>query len=139
MWFGHEFSWGWAIFSVLMMVAFWGGFIALAVWVVRGFSRAGSAQASSANGADVSPGGSALEILKERYGDKLVFWGGGMDSQHILPFKDPEEVRLNVKSNMEAFKHGGGYVFNNVHNIQAGVPPANIIAMYEAAYEFGIY
>ncbi len=67
MWFGHEFSLGWAIFSVLMMVAFWGGFIALAVWVVRGFSRAGSAQSSSGHGVDVSPGGSALEILKQRY------------------------------------------------------------------------
>jgi len=77
--------------------------------------------------------------LKEKFGKDLVFWGGGIDSQHILPFASPEEVKASVKANMEAFKAGGGYVFNNVHNIQAGVPPENILAMYEAAYEFGAY
>ena len=50
---------------------------------------------------------------------------------------DPEEVKRNVKANIEIFKQGGGYIFNNVHNIQAGVPPENIIAMYEAAYQYG--
>ena len=80
-----------------------------------------------------------MEFLKKSFGDELVFWGGGIDSQHILPFKSPEEIKSNVKANVEAFKHGGGYVFNNVHNIQAGVPPANVIAMYEAAHEFGFY
>ena len=77
--------------------------------------------------------------LKQAYGDKLVFWGGGVDSQGVLPFSAPENVKADVKANMEAFKAGGGYVFNNVHNIQAGVPPENIIAMYEAAYEYGFY
>jgi len=77
--------------------------------------------------------------LKEKFGKDLVFWGGGIDSQHILPFASTEEVKASVKANMEAFKAGGGYVFNNVHNIQAGVPPENILAMYEAAYEFGAY
>ena len=66
MWFGHEFSLGWAIFSVLMMVAFWGGFITLVIWAVRGFPRASSTQSSS-DGSAVSLGTSALEILKERY------------------------------------------------------------------------
>ena len=79
------------------------------------------------------------KFLKENFGRELVFWGGGIDSQHVLPFVSPEEVKSNVKANMEAFKPGGGYVFNNVHNIQAGVPPENILAMYEAAYEFGAY
>jgi uroporphyrinogen decarboxylase len=79
------------------------------------------------------------EFLKENFGKELVFWGGGIDSQHILPFVSPEEVKSNVRDNMEAFKPGGGYVFNNVHNIQAGVPPENILAMYEAAYEYGAY
>ncbi len=78
-------------------------------------------------------------FLKESFGKELVFWGGGIDSQHILPFVSPEEVKSNVKANMEAFKPGGGFVFNNVHNIQAGVPPENILAMYEAAYEYGAY
>ena len=77
--------------------------------------------------------------LKQAYGDKLVFWGGGVDSQGVLPFSAPENVKADVRANMEAFKAGGGYVFNNVHNIQAGVPPENIIAMYEAAFEYGFY
>jgi len=78
-------------------------------------------------------------MLKARFGDKVVFWGGGVDSQHVLPHGTPEQVRENVRANLEAFKPGGGYVFNNVHNIQADVPPANILAMFDAAYEFGKY
>jgi len=78
-------------------------------------------------------------LLKSKFGKELVFWGGGIDSQHILPFVSAKEVKSHVKINMEAFKAGGGYVFNNVHNIQAGVPPENILAMYEAAYEYGAY
>ena len=78
-------------------------------------------------------------MLKARFGDKVVFWGGGVDSQHVLPRGTPEQVRENVRANLEAFKPGGGYVFNNVHNIQADVPPANVLAMYDAAHEFGKY
>jgi uroporphyrinogen decarboxylase len=77
--------------------------------------------------------------LKESYGRDIVFWGGGIDSQHVLPFASPGEVRDEVRRNVESFKPGGGYVFNNVHNIQAGVPPENVLAMYEAAREFGFY
>jgi uroporphyrinogen decarboxylase len=77
--------------------------------------------------------------LKDRYGKNLAFWGGGIDSQHVLPFASPEEVREGVRRNVETFKPGGGYVFNNVHNVQAGVPPENIVAMYEAAWEYGFY
>ncbi|OGV70111.1 MAG: hypothetical protein A2283_14240 [Lentisphaerae bacterium RIFOXYA12_FULL_48_11] len=77
--------------------------------------------------------------LKKDFGDKLTFWGGACDSQHILPFATPEKVREDVRKNLEAFKPGGGYVFNNVHNIQAGVPAQNIVALYDAAYEFGFY
>ena len=77
------------------------------------------------------------DFLKEVYGSELVFWGGGIDSQHVLPFARPDEIKKHVRANVEVFKQGGGYVFNNVHNIQAGVPPENIIAMYEAAYEHG--
>jgi uroporphyrinogen decarboxylase len=78
-------------------------------------------------------------ILKKNYGDQLVFWGGGIDSQHTLPFASPQEVRNEVQVNLELFKPRGGYVFNNVHNIQHGVPPENIVALYDAAYEFGFY
>jgi uroporphyrinogen decarboxylase len=77
--------------------------------------------------------------LKAMYGDKLVFWGGGIDSQHILPRATPQEVRNHVRRNVEALKPGGGYVFNNVHNIQADVPPENVVAMFDAALEFGRY
>ena len=77
--------------------------------------------------------------LKEKFGKRLVFWGGAIDAQHVLPFAKPEEIRNGVRSNLEIFKTGGGYVFNNVHNIQVGVPPENIVALFDSAYEFGFY
>lgn len=77
--------------------------------------------------------------LKQRFGRQICFWGGGVDSQHVLPFASPDEVRRHVQANLKAFKPGGGYVFNNVHNIQHGVPPENIVALFDAAYEFGFY
>jgi uroporphyrinogen decarboxylase len=91
------------------------------------------------NPVQISCKGMDPKTLKAQFGDKLVFWGGGIDSQHVLPTADVETVRREVQRNMDAFKPGGGYVFNNVHNIQAGVPPENIIAMYDAAWEFGFY
>jgi uroporphyrinogen decarboxylase len=77
--------------------------------------------------------------LKERFGKEIVFWGGGIDAQKVLPFTTPDQVREAVRQNLEIFKPGGGYIFNNVHNIQAGVPAENIVALYEAAYDFGFY
>lgn len=77
--------------------------------------------------------------LKARFGDRLAFWGGAIDAQHVLPTASPQEVREHVRRNLEVWKPGGGYVFNNVHNIQAGVPAENIVALYDAAYEFGFY
>ncbi len=91
------------------------------------------------NPIQISARGMDARELKRRYGDRIVFWGGGIDSQHILPFVGPEQVREEVRKNLEIFKSGGGYVFNNVHNIQAGVPAENIVALYEAAVEFGGY
>jgi uroporphyrinogen decarboxylase len=91
------------------------------------------------NPVQISTPGMDPRKLKEKWGKEIVFWGGGIDSQHVLPFATPDEVRQHVKENVKIFKPGGGYVFNNVHNIQAGVPPENIVAMYEAAYEFGFY
>jgi uroporphyrinogen decarboxylase len=86
---------------------------------------------------------SALDMdpkrLKESYGARLTFWGGGVDSQRILPFVSAQEVRSDVRKNLEIFKPGGGYVFNSVHNIQHGVPPENIVALFDAAYEYGFY
>jgi uroporphyrinogen decarboxylase len=77
--------------------------------------------------------------LKARFGKRLAFWGGAIDAQHVLPTASPETVREHVRRNLEAWKPGGGYVFNNVHNIQAGVPPENVVALYDAAYEYGFY
>ncbi len=77
--------------------------------------------------------------LKKQFGKDIVFWGGGIDAQHILPVATPEVVREEVRKNIEIFKPGGGYVFNNVHNIQFGVPPENIVAMYDQAYESSFY
>ena len=57
----------------------------------------------------------------------------------MLPSGTPQQVKDDVRRNIEALAPGGGYVFNNVHNIQAGVPPENIVAMYAAAYEVGFY
>ena len=77
--------------------------------------------------------------LKTRFGTRLTFWGGAVDSQHVLPTAGPEEVAEHVRRNLLTFMPGGGYVFNNVHNIQADVPVENIVAMYDAAYEYGFY
>ncbi len=91
------------------------------------------------NPVQISTPGMDPKTLKRKYGKNLVFWGGGIDAQHVLPFASPDRVKEEVRKNIEIFKPGGGYVFNNVHNIQAGIPPQNIVAMYEAAYEFGFY
>ncbi len=77
--------------------------------------------------------------LKRRFGRQMVFWGGGCDAQHILPTGTPAEVAANVRRNVTALMQGGGYVFNNCHNIQGEVPPENIIALYDTAYECGFY
>jgi uroporphyrinogen decarboxylase len=77
--------------------------------------------------------------LKADFGDRLTFWGGGIDTQHVLGVARPTEVMEHVRRNLEVFKPGGGYVFNSVHNIQAGVPPENIVAMFAAAYDHGFY
>ena len=77
--------------------------------------------------------------LKQEYGKQVVFWGGGCDTQHVLGLGTPAEVRQQVKERMAIFKPGSGYVFNQIHNIQANVPAENIIAMLDAAYEFGTY
>jgi len=76
------------------------------------------------------------KVLKEKYGDKIVFWGGGVDTQHTLPFGTPEEVYQQTKERIEIFSKGGGYVFNTVHNIQALTPIENLGAMFKALSEY---
>ena len=76
--------------------------------------------------------------LMKDFGGKIVFWGGGCDTQKILPLASPEEVREHVQRNMRIFSSGsGGFVFTQVHNIQQDVPVENVEAMLQAAYEFG--
>ncbi|MCL4796416.1 MAG: methyltransferase [Bryobacteraceae bacterium] len=76
------------------------------------------------------------EHLKQTYGERITFWGGGVDTQHTLPFGTPAEVREQVLSRCETFARGGGFVFNSIHNIQAGTPVANVVAMLDAVREF---
>ena len=75
--------------------------------------------------------------LKSKYGEHIVFWGGGVDTQKTLPFGTPGEVREEVLQRCEIFSAGGGFVFDAIHNVQANTPPENIVAMIEAVKEFG--
>ncbi|HEY4759795.1 MAG TPA: uroporphyrinogen decarboxylase family protein [Thermoguttaceae bacterium] len=91
------------------------------------------------NPVQISAKNMSPQELKSQFGKQLVFWGGAIDAQHVLPSASPEVVREHVRRNLEIWKPGGGYVFNNVHNIQADVPPENVVALYEAAFEYGFY
>ncbi len=79
------------------------------------------------------------EVLKARFGDRVTFWGGGVDTQRTLPFGTPDEVRAEVRERLAIFGQGGGFVFNPSHNIQAGVPIENLLAMYETVRDYGRY
>ncbi len=75
--------------------------------------------------------------LKRDFGREITFWGGGVDTQGVLPNGTPQQVRDDVRRNVEVLMPGGGFVFNTVHNIQAEVPPENVVAMWEALREMG--
>ena len=77
--------------------------------------------------------------LKEEFGDQLVFWGGGVDTQSVLPRGTPSEVKAEVKRRIDDLAPGGGFVFAAVHNIQPDVPPQNVMAMWEAWGEYDSY
>ena len=74
--------------------------------------------------------------LKATYGDKILYWGGGVDTQKILPFGTPEEVREQVLERCEIFSKNGGYIFNSIHIVQYGTPIENIVAMIDAVHDF---
>ena len=93
-------------------------------FIEAGFDVLNPVQCSAA---DMGP-----EHLKSAYGDRIVFWGGGVDTQRTLPFGTPEEVAAEVKERLRIFGAGGGYVFNAIHNVQANTPPQNLLAMAEA-------
>ena len=70
--------------------------------------------------------------LKRDFGKDMIFWGGGCDTRDVLPHGTPDQVREHVREQIEVLGPGGGFVFQQVHNILADVPPANIVAMLQA-------
>ncbi len=86
------------------------------------------------NPVQVSCRGMEAAGLKRDFGKEMTFWGGGCDTQRILPQATPDEVAAHVRGQVAALQPGGGFVFQQVHNILANVPPANIIAMYGAIH-----
>jgi uroporphyrinogen-III decarboxylase len=75
------------------------------------------------------------QMLKDNYGDKIVFWGGGVDTQKILPYGSPQEVREQVLRQCDILGKNGGFVFNTVHNVQSNIPVKNLVAMIDALHE----
>jgi len=88
------------------------------------------------NPVQCSAAGMDPKILKEKYGGKFVFWGAGVDTQQVLPFGTPEQVKAQVTERLDIFSKGGGYVFNTIHNIVGKTPVENVIAMFEAFNEY---
>jgi hypothetical protein len=88
------------------------------------------------NPVQCSATGMAPRHLKEKYGDRITFWGGGVNTQQTLPFGTPAEVRAEVLERCDIFAPGGGFVFNAIHNVQARTPVGNFIAMIDALKEF---
>ncbi len=75
-------------------------------------------------------------MLKAQYKGRLVFWGGGVDTQATLPFGAPAEVRAQALERCAIFSEGGGFVFDSIHNVQPGTPVENMVAMFDAVKEF---
>ena len=88
------------------------------------------------NPVQCSATGMEPEQLKANFGDQIVFWGGGVDTQRVLPFGTASEVREQVLRRCEVFAPGGGFVFDAIHNVQAATPVENIVAMIDAVHEF---
>ena len=88
------------------------------------------------NPVQCSAKGMDARTLKREYGDRLVFWGGGVDTQRTLPFGTPEEVRKEVRERIEIFGDGGGFVFCTIHNVVGNTPVENLLAMFEVIREY---
>jgi hypothetical protein len=97
--------------------------------LIEGFIEAGF---DILNPVQTSAKGMDPNHLADKYGDRIVFWGGGVDTQHTLPFGTPDEVRQQVKERLEIFGKTKGYVFNTIHNIQCNTPVENLLAMFRA-------
>ena len=87
------------------------------------------------NPVQTSAEGMAPESLKRSFGNDVVFWGGGCETQTTLFQGTPQDVKREAKERLAIFGAGGGYVFTQIHNILVGVPPENVVALYEAAQE----
>jgi hypothetical protein len=87
------------------------------------------------NPVQINASGMDPRKLKEKYGDRLVFWGGGVDTQGAFAFGTPAQVKEQVKTQCGILNRNGGFVFNTIHNIQANVPFENVVAMLEALKE----
>jgi len=74
----------------------------------------------------------APQRLKDEFGDRIVFWGGGVDTQKTLPFGTPDEVYREVRERIDILAPGGGFVFDAIHNVQANTPIENVVAMFKA-------
>jgi len=77
--------------------------------------------------------------LKRQFGKYITFWGGGCDTQNVLPYGTSDQVRNEVKRRINDLAQEGGFIFSAVHNIQDGVPPENIMAMFETLEKYGVY
>lgn len=88
------------------------------------------------NPVQISAKGMDPRMLKETYGDKLTFWGGGVDTQKTLPFGTPDEVKNEVRERLEIFSPGGGFIFNTIHNIVGKTPIKNLTAMFDEVKNF---
>ena len=84
------------------------------------------------NPVQTSAAGMDPQTLKDRFGDRLTFWGGGVDTQKTLPFGTPQEINTEVAERMRIFGKGGGFVWNSIHNVQAATPVENLVAVYQA-------
>jgi hypothetical protein len=116
-WIHEHTAWKTFIHTCGSVVAFLDDFID------AGFDILNPVQCSAAN--------MDARMLKERFGDRVTFWGGGVDTQKTLPFGTPEEVAAEVRERIETFAPGGGFVFNTIHNVQAQISIENIMAVYE--------
>ncbi len=87
------------------------------------------------NPVQINAAGMNPRELKKKYGDRVVFWGGGVDTQGAFAFGNPQQVKDQVKLQCEILNDNGGFVFNTVHNIQANVPFQNVVALLEALRE----
>jgi uroporphyrinogen decarboxylase len=79
------------------------------------------------------------ERLKREFGRDLTFWGGGCDTRDVLPQATPKQIRDHVQHRLDVLMPGGGFVFAQVHNVMADVPPENFQALLEAVAECGLY